>query len=632
MSYVKTIIASVAAVITVCAILALIQCCAKTAPQKPGEPAARTEHSDGEQLLLYKIGPVIDGSIELDTIRERRIEEGITVNGKIVPPSDCVAQVGSFVPGRVIRLDAREGSPVKAGQVLAILESTRVTEARAAYNLAQSRLATALKRLANVRRLAAAGVYTSKPVDEMSRERAQVASELAALRAAHKGEISDAEAEVKSLEAEYDKAANALRLAHLELQRRKSMVDAGAVQNEPLEQAKREMAESRRALSEAQTNLRTAESNRRRIADLNKLGTASARDLETADAALANAGAGIEQAEQRKEMAEQVLAREQGIFNGNLYARQEIEPAESAVSSAEREVNEKQAARERARKRLSIARSGDKVTALREMEKRLQALDNLLSRESGISRQNLLASKEIQQPEAEAAQARAELDSARAALRLLKTSPGQTGDASRGIPVVSPIDGVVTARKVELGESVEPTAAMFVVMDMRNLWAELDVYEKDVASVMRDQEVRLRCVNLPGRSLSGRVVQVGNTVDEKTRTVKVRASVSAPGSLKPNMFVTAFIVRKRGNPELTVLKEAIVDEGGTKVVYIKWPEDAGWERHPVLVLASDSRYVAIKGPKAGELVATRGLSIVQAAVKAQTAGGGGSAIPHGHEH
>jgi cobalt-zinc-cadmium efflux system membrane fusion protein len=628
----KMIQAHVAVLIALCAVLVLMQSCAATAPQKPAETAAHKDGHGEEQLILYDIGPVVEGSIELDAIRERRIEKGITVNGRIVPPSDRVAQVGSFVQGRVVRLDAREGTPVRAGQVLAVLESARATEARAAYDLAESRLSTAVKRVANVRRLAAAGVYTSKPVDEVSRERAQVASELAALRAAHRSEVSDAEAEIKSCEAGYERVTNALRLSQRELERRRAIVDAGAVQNEPVEQAKREMAESRRALLEAQTSLRTAESNARRIADLHKLGTASAREAEMANAALANAKAGLEEAEQRRDSAERILAREQRIYGDNLRARDEIEPAEAAVSSAEREVKEKQAALDRARRRLSSARSDDRATALYEMERRLQALNNLVARERGVSRGRLMASKEIQLAEADAAQARAELESARAELRLLGIPPRRSGDRSGAISVVSPIDGVVTARRVELGESVEPTATMFVVMDVRNLWAELDVYEKDAAAVARDQEVRLRGASLGRYSHVGRVVQVGGAVDEKTRAVKVRASLAEPGALKPNMFVTAFIVTGRGRPALTVPREAVADEGGTKVVYIRWPDNKGWERHPVLVVGTDSRYFAIEGPKAGEQVATKGLAIVQAAVKAQMAGGGGSAMPHGHEH
>jgi hypothetical protein len=76
----------------------------------------------------------------------------------------------------------------------------------------------------------------------------------------------------------------------------------------------------------------------------------------------------------------------------------------------------------------------------------------------------------------------------------------------------------------------------------------------------------------------------------------------------------------------------VVDEPAGKFVYIEWPDDQGWERHAVQVVASNARFAAIKGPAAGEQVAVKGVSLVQAMVKAQMSGGGGSAVAHTHEH
>ena len=602
--------------------------------QPANQPTSQPEEPKGGQVILYDIGSVIEGTIELAEIAERPLEEEITANGMVAPHANRVAQVGPLVSGRVTRLMAGEGTRVRAGQTLAIVESTNVAQARAAYHQAQSRVKVANARLANVKKLAQAGVFTAKPVDEVRRERAQVASELASLRVEYQSETANAESAVKAAEAAYQRAESARKLAQAELERRYSLVKAGAVQYKPLEDAKREMADARAALITAQSALTAAESQQKRVEKLNELGTASRREVEAANAAHAEAAASVESAKARVEIAQQTLGREQKIFDEKIYARRETESAESALTQAEREAQEKQAALEQARKRLEIAQSPQKAAALHEMENRLAALDALLQRETKVSQQNLLAAKEVQQAEADVAQARIELQAAANALRLFKVSPQSV---TVGVPVVAPISGVVTERRVKLGETVDATATMFVIMDLSRVWVELDVYEKDVPKVRIGQLMRLRAAGEIGKlgnwETKGRVVYIGSVVDEKTRTVKVRTEVTDHGFLKPNMFVTGSIVTGTGKPTLTVPREAIADEGGAgKAVYIQWPDNKGWERHPVLVLGTDSRYAAIKGPAAGEKVATKGLALVQAAVKTQMAGGGGTAMAHTHEH
>jgi cobalt-zinc-cadmium efflux system membrane fusion protein len=612
--------------------------------QRPNDPTDQTPDAPakpkGEQVILYDIGPVIEGTIELADIAERPLEEEITANGVVAPHANRVAQVGPLVSGRVTRLLASEGTHVRAGETLAIVESTDVGHARAAYQQARERVRIANARLANVKKLAQAGVFTGKPVDEVQRERAQVASELASLRVEYQSETANAESAVKAAEAAYQRAESARKLAAAELQRKRSLVEAGAVQYKPLEDARREMADARAALITAQSALTASESQQKRVEKLNELGTASKREVEAAHAAHAESAASVESAKARAEIAQQTLTREQKIFDEKIYARRETESAESALTQAEREAQEKQAAQEQARKRLEIAQSPQKAAALREMENRLAALDALLKRETDVSQQNLLAAREVQQAESEVAQAQVEVRAAANALRLFKVNPQST---TVGVPVVAPIAGVVTERRIKLGEMVDAMATMFTVMNLSRVWVELDVYEKDVPKVRLGQLVRLRAAGEIGKlgnweteEWTGRVIYVGSVVDEKKRTVKVRTEVGnerrAVPDLKPNMFVTGSIVTGTGKPALTVPREAIADEGGGKFVYIQWPDNKGWERHPILVLATSSRYAAIKGPAAGEKVATKGLALVQAAVKAKMAGGGGTTMAHTHEH
>lgn len=592
------------------------------------EGQAHSGHDHGH-VELYDIGVIAEGAVELATIEERALDEGFAANGRVVPRPNQVAQVGPLVSGRIVKLLAAEGQQVKAGQVLAYVESTEVTQVQAAHQQATSRLKAAMERLQNVKKLAREGVFTAKPVDEVRRERAQVASELASMRADQQGEGAEAGAGVKVAEAALSKAEASVKVAQTELDRRRSFAEAGAFQYQPLEEAKREKAEAEAALRTAESALKATESHQKRVRKLIELGTASRRELESADAARSDAKAAMDNTQARMTIAQQALAREQRIFDEKLHSRGEIKSGEAAVAEAEEEVQEKRSELARAKQRLTSSRSSERAAALKETENRLAALDDLLKRESSVSQKNLLAVKEVQHAEVEVAAAKADQQAAADALRLFKATPGRRG-APVSVPLTSPLAGVVTHRSVKLGETVDPTTNMFTVMDLGKVWVELSVYQRDLNRVSVGQTVRLERDHGAGGVSEGRIVKIGEVVGEEGRAVKVSAEVVNPGFLRPNMYVTGFVVTGGRQLALTVPLDAVADEGGSKAVYIKWPNGKGWERHPVEVIGTDSQYAAIVGPAAGERVATKGLALVQAAIKSKIAGApqGG----HGHVH
>jgi len=584
----------------------------------------------GEQVMLYKLNDVADGAIETAPIREGSISETLVVNGRVAPDANRVAKVGSMMPGRVARLLATVGQRVRAGETLGLIDSVDVGKAQAAYQEAKSRDALAEAELRNTQKIAGAGMFTQKPVDEVQRERAQVASELATMRVAHEQEASTAEAEVKSAESALGRAEAARKLAQAELARRRALVAAGTVQYKPLEDAQREMAEARAVLITGESTLIASESNAKRAERLQQLGTATQREVEVARAAHAEAKATVARAKARAEIAQQALQRELKVFDQKIYATRETESAEAELNKAARDAQEKQAALEQSRRRLQLAQSSQKKAALTQMENRLAALDAMLARETDLAKQNLLGQRAVYEKAAAVARAKIELQAAVNALHLIKVSPSANGAV--GIPLVSPIAGVVSERLAQIGQTVDATTTVFTVLDTSRLWIELDLYEKDVTKVSLGQSLRVFNPSAPQWTKEAKVIHVGSSVDAQNRTVTVRAEIAGEASLKPGMFVKAEIVIGAARAGLIVPREAVADEPTGKCVYIEWPDNQGWERHLVIVLASDERQALIKGPAAGEKVATKGLGLVQAAVKTQITSGGGSTTAHTHEH
>jgi hypothetical protein len=115
---------------------------------------------------------------------------------------------------------------------------------------------------------------------------------------------------------------------------------------------------------------------------------------------------------------------------------------------------------------------------------------------------------------------------------------------------------------------------------------------------------------LPGVKLAGKVDFIDPQSDPQTRTTPVRIQVDNPGTrLKPGMVVqTAFRI-SLGNV-LTVPREAVLDSGTEKVVYVAGENGVFEQRRIQTGTALKDKYPVTEGLKDGEKVVTNGVFLV----------------------
>src|SRR5262249_22431887 len=105
------------------------------------------------------------------------------------------------------------------------------------------------------------------------------------------------------------------------------------------------------------------------------------------------------------------------------------------------------------------------------------------------------------------------------------------------VPLTAPFDGVVIGRDVAEGEVVASSPPQFVVADVRRLWVTLDVRQEDIGQVRAGQRVSYRPDGQADLEAAGAVAWISTEVDDKTRTVHVRAEVENPdGKLRAHGF------------------------------------------------------------------------------------------------
>lgn len=141
--------------------LATAGCRSGEAPEsKAGKPAATPEkHSDEKEHedlpKRVELTPRVlsDAKISTAPAEKRRLAATLDINGQIVADPDHIALLGGRVAGRILRVAAREGDSVKAGQVIAVLTSPELARHRAEYAADSARAVAARKNAQRLRSL-----------------------------------------------------------------------------------------------------------------------------------------------------------------------------------------------------------------------------------------------------------------------------------------------------------------------------------------------------------------------------------------------------------------------------------------------------------------------------------------------
>ncbi|MGE3799426.1 MAG: efflux RND transporter periplasmic adaptor subunit [Candidatus Kapaibacterium sp.] len=108
------------------------------------DPHHEQEHGEGEvgaEAGHVDVDPAVgrENGIETDIVRRVSIPVALSLPGIVRPEEDGIAQVGTIVPGRVVKLYASEGAYVSRGATIAEIETLEIGKARAEYLNAKAR-------------------------------------------------------------------------------------------------------------------------------------------------------------------------------------------------------------------------------------------------------------------------------------------------------------------------------------------------------------------------------------------------------------------------------------------------------------------------------------------------------------
>ena len=218
------------------------------------------------------------------------------------------------------------------------------------------------------------------------------------------------------------------------------------------------------------------------------------------------------------------------------------------------------------------------------------------------------------------------LEAARAKLRNWKLPENfideleKSGKIQREVLIRADRSGVVTARRVAVGDYVEEGAPLFELMDLRKVWAILEAYEPDLPFIRVGNRVEITAPALPGRSFSGSITFIDPLLNPQSRTVALRVELDNAGAaFKPQMFIEGEVLGGTyTQTALVVPKTAVLWTGKRSVVYVKVPGASvpSFEfREIELGETTDKGIQVLSGLEPGEEVVVQGAFVIDAAAQ-----------------
>ena len=234
-----------------------------------------------------------------------------------------------------------------------------------------------------------------------------------------------------------------------------------------------------------------------------------------------------------------------------------------------------------------------------------------LKRGSDLVRIGGVAQAEVDRRQVDLAKAHAATLSARAQVALYQAQYERLAPAAGQAPgtsaIVSPIDGVVTASGITLGEMVETSRDAFTVADPSQIQVLANLYGHDMTSVKAGDRATVEAPVPNHPRFEGRVRSVNAAIDPATYTAPARIEIANPdGALRANMFVSVEIAADLGRDGVTVPAAAIQQTEGGPIAFVRLADDR-FEKRGLSLGVQRADWVEVRsGVAAGETLATQG--------------------------
>ena len=172
--------------------------------------------------------------------------------------------------------------------------------------------------------------------------------------------------------------------------------------------------------------------------------------------------------------------------------------------------------------------------------------------------------------------------------------------------IIAPFSGEIIRRYVDAGALVSSSTPLVTLVHTETLKVVANVLEKDISLIKPGMKAKIQTEAYPERVFEGKVVRINSALELATRTLQAEIHVPNPSHLlKPGMFSRIEMALSEKPGTLTVLREALIEEGGKRSVFVVEGNQA-LQRPIVTGIEQDQWVEVLEGLREGDRVIIKG--------------------------
>lgn len=251
----------------------------------------------------------------------------------------------------------------------------------------------------------------------------------------------------------------------------------------------------------------------------------------------------------------------------------------------------------------------DQRSDLLAAQKRYALARKTFEREKKLWEEKISSEQDYLQAQSALQEAQITLQSAQQKLASLG-NPASSGNLTR-YEIRSPIDGVVTDKRISVGTVMKDDTDIFTISDLSSVWVDLTVPAQNLNVIKIGQQAVVKAAVFDAQEV-GKVSYIGSVVGTQNRTATARVVLPNPeGIWRPGLPVNVSVVADEVEVPVAVAVDGLQTVRDWTVVFGRYGKYL--EARPLKLGRNDGEYAeVIEGIKAGESYAAKNSFLIKA--------------------
>lgn len=197
-------------------------------------------------------------------------------------------------------------------------------------------------------------------------------------------------------------------------------------------------------------------------------------------------------------------------------------------------------------------------------------------------------------------------DSARATLNINQAQADFAKAQLDKLTIKAPFTGMIGIHDLSTGDYLNAGAALVELVDIKTLNFDFNLPEVYLSQVQVGQPIQIQTPAFPSKSFSGNVVAIAPNIEEKGRSLLIRATVeNTEQVLRPGLFASVKLEVSKNENAILLPEQALIPQGNQ--YFVMTVIDGTVNQVPVTIgQRKDAKVEIVSGVKADDVVITAG--------------------------